>query len=430
MKLSWFSPLPPVAAESAEYTRHVLPELAKQADVTLWTFQDGWDRRLEDYGRVRLVAGDIWHGLNQADVTFFHLGNNAEHYGGIWDLCRQHPGVEVLHDVILSDLFVKVYLEYRRDEDRYLRIVRKYHGDEGYRAALELLAGTSPPGEPVSFPPVQHAIERALAVVVPSREAESRIEGRHRVSRVELPYAPRALEALRREPRGSDVFRLIEFGSPDANRRLEELLEALARMPQRKAFQLDIYGDLADGESVRRSVRALALADRVRVHGRVDSDQLEQALRQADLAIHLRWPSGGGASLDLLRIWEHALPCLVMRAGWYRELDPEAVWFVRPEEAVGDIQDALAALAHDPDACAEMGRRGRAAVERNHDPARCAKALMEVAAGAVGGLVSTVVRELAERAAEEIRQWPGSRARAGAAKSVSEALSSLFDPQS
>ncbi len=95
----------------------------------------------------------------------------------------------------------------------------------------------------------------------------------------------------------------------------------------------------------------------VTLHGFVPAEDLEAALTSAHLAINLRFPTMGEASVSQLQIWDHALPSLVTRVGWYATLPQETVAFVRPEHEITDIQAHLHAFVDDPGRYAHMGRR-------------------------------------------------------------------------
>ena len=85
---------------------------------------------------------------------------------------------------------------------------------------------------------------------------------------------------------------------------------------------------------MRQRIATLELKDTVKVHGYAPAADLDGALSTAGLAINLRYPTMGEASASQLRIWEHALPSLVTRVGWYASLPEDAVAHVRPENEV------------------------------------------------------------------------------------------------
>jgi glycosyltransferase involved in cell wall biosynthesis len=163
-------------------------------------------------------------------------------------------------------------------------------------------------------------------------------------------------------------FSLIAFGHLGPNRRLDSLLEALAAFEGRAQFRLGVYGEVAEADRLRQRVTLLGLDGLVKLHGFVPADRLDAALAAGHLAVNLRYPTMGEASLTQLRIWDHALPALVSRVGWYAGLPPEAVAFVRPHAEVDDIRAHLGAFLADPGRFAAMGARGRQLLEREHTP--------------------------------------------------------------
>src|SRR5437762_1535146 len=104
----------------------------------------------------------------------------------------------------------------------------------------------------------------------------------------------------------------------------------LARLDEREKFRLEVCGEVWNEEAVRERIRSYGIENLVRLRGHVSDAELDAALDAADLALNLRNPTMGEASLSQLQIWDHALPSLVTRLGWYAALPKEAVDFVRP----------------------------------------------------------------------------------------------------
>jgi glycosyltransferase involved in cell wall biosynthesis len=222
--------------------------------------------------------------------------------------------------------------------------------------------------------------------------------GRHFVA--PLPYEPRFRQ--RSTTADGDVVRLIDFASNDANQRVEPVLDALAGMVDKDRFTLQIFGPLPNIEALRSRTSALGLSSAVSFHGEYDDSFLTKALERADLAVHLVSPTHGEASMTQLRIWEHRLPSLVLRHGWFRELDDGAVWFVRPDREIEDIQHALSVFVSNPHRFIEMGVRGREILDRDFRPAACAQRLIEVATEVHGLIRPAMAARLADRVNDRI----------------------------
>lgn len=410
MKLNWFAPLPPAKTGIADYTAGLLPWFSKAAEVILWTDQPTWDRSLEDHAVVRNYdPGRMdWVVVNQADLSFYNLGNNHRFHAAIWQVSRRSPGIVVLHDTRLHDFFESLYRGHWRDEHGYLEQMERSYGVEGLRAAAEFVNTAQPDYDAMAsrFPMTPAALENSLGVVVHTKEAfeELRLANRWPVVHAPLPFSG-PIHGQKDYVPPADKFRLIVFGHIGRNRRLSAVLQALASLPQKNRFHLDIYGEMDEPKSLRSQIQSLNLKQNVTVHGYVHPDKLDQALAAASLAINLRYPTMGEASASQLRIWTHALPTLVTRVGWYGSLLEETVAHVRPEQEVEDIKTHLTAFLEDPQRFVRMGNAGRIYLEREHHPAAYVKTLVSLASDAAQFNQRKTAHDLAKRSGELLALW-------------------------
>ena len=424
-RLNWFSPLPPARTAIGHYALLVLPALARYADVAVWTDRPYWPAELEAHATVRQWDGKSWPELNVADATLYHVGNNARFHGWILDVARQHPGVVVLHETRLHELFAAQLLDNAPDETAYLNAVRQCHGMAAVLHAQRFVRGEATAGELAdSIPLTELALERARGAIVHTRTAFREVAalGRCSAIQLELPYAA-GPPAARREQDG--ILKLVVFGYLAANRRIHSLLEAIATFPGRPQLRLDIFGELDDREPLEDRIRALGLNDIVRVHGFVPEEDLDVVLGRSDLAVNLRYPTMGEASHSQLRIWSGGLASLVTRTGWYAELPPETVGFVDPASEIADLHDHFrAALAH-PESLHAIGDAGRRHLQTRHEPEVYVRDLLTgldlmmrtpgSILGEAGASVARIVAAsgvsgparaaLVRRAAEELCRW-------------------------
>jgi glycosyltransferase involved in cell wall biosynthesis len=183
------------------------------------------------------------------------------------------------------------------------------------------------------------------------------------------------------------------------------LLRALANFARRDRFRLDIYGTIEGAERIQQLICRLGLSDRVTMHGFVQHNELDEALRRTDLVVNLRNPSMGEASGSQLHLWQYALPSLVTRSAWYATLPANTVAFVRPEQENEDIQAHLAAFLDDPEKYRELGRNGRDHVARSHSMETYAQSLLEIANRCPEFRSRWIARDLARRAASAMNAW-------------------------
>jgi glycosyltransferase involved in cell wall biosynthesis len=412
MKLNWFSPLPPAKTGIAHYTAKLLPALTARAEVTLWTDQVEWDPGLETDASVRSyrLAEISWREVHEGNLSIYHLGNNYQFHGTIWQVSRRHPGIVILHDPCLQDFFAAVY-KATGNHQEYLAHMARYYGREGFQAAERFLAGTVGTDLLAQHYPLSPlALENALGVLVHNHQARADLQVRNRwpVAVAHLPFPATSAASLATTMHKywqGPPFRLIIFGYIGQNRRLDSVLEALAGFPGRQQFRLEVYGELWGRDQVQDRIRALGLQDLVHLHGFVRDDTLDAALASAHLAINLRFPSMGEASESQLRLWNHCLPTLVTAVGWYASLPHTAVDFVRPEHEIHDLRAHLQAFLANPARFAAKGHHGRRLLEQRHSPEAYASAILEFAAEVQRFRPRSVAHLLVERAATEMSGW-------------------------
>ena len=299
--------------------------------------------------------------------------------------------------------------------DIYLKAMQRYYGANGLADAESLGRGQKAMYEMAKqYPLTALILEGCLGCVVHTQQALSvvRRECSSPVVLTPLPYPATSRPFPRKaRPRAGrapgDRYRLVVFGYLGRNRRLESLFAALASMPEKDRFQLDIFGRVDEYERMADFALDLGLDDLVTFHGFVPESELGAALDQADLAINLRYPTVGEASASQLRIWDHALPTLVTRVGMYANLPEAAVAFVRPESEIEDIQAQLRAFLADPARFARMGEEGRRILEQQHNPVAYAQALVDFGARAPHLGRRAAAHLLADRVGFQIGAWLG-----------------------
>lgn len=408
MKLNLFSPLPPLRSAIAQVTTSLLPVLAEKAEVVVWSSESKWDPAAERHVTVRPydVAHPPWRDINEADVTFYQMGNDPRYHHAIWRMSQQHPGIVILHDVIMQHFFSGlVFRNLGLSRREYLERVERCHGARGRVLAeshLNGLLSTEELGQ--ECPLTVAATEDALAVVVHSEAAFHLVP--EETPAVYLPLcvgAPAPAEMPSRTE--AESYRISLFGFLGPNRRLPVLLRALANFAGRDRFRIDVYGTIDGAEKIQQLIARLGLSELVTMHGFVTQTVLEEALRRTDLAVNLRNPSMGEASASQLHLWQYGLPSLVTRIAWYETLPEDTVAFVRPDHEMEDIHAHLAGFLADPEKYRDLGRNGRRYVAENHSMESYANELLAIAARAPEFQARWIAQDLARRAASAMNAW-------------------------
>ena len=413
MKINWFSPLLPEKTDIAHYSARIVRQLCEHAELTLWTDQKRWDSAIERICPVRPTQQMKWADLNYDGAAVYHIGNNPDYHTEIWRISTLHPGIVVLHDYHLQHLFGGIFKS-RGNSTSYYRVMQHYYGMRGIQAARDFWNGkvtTEYMSE--HFPLAEYPLENAIGVIVHNNYSFEKIACKSRlpVALLPLPY-PSTIDhetitqhMQNRLQTAQAGCRLIVFGYLGPNRRIESVLQALAQVRNRHGFLLDIYGQVWDVELLEKKIAELGLQQQVTIHGFVEEKELSEALNRAHLALNLRYPTMGEASGTQLRIWDHALPSLVTRVGWYAELPSDVVWFVRPEEEISDIVSALNTFIENSHRFMEMGEQGKNYLEQWHDPKDYAQSLATFVKDVCERRTMTTAFDLAERAAAEISIW-------------------------
>jgi ubiquinone/menaquinone biosynthesis C-methylase UbiE/glycosyltransferase involved in cell wall biosynthesis len=413
MILNWFSPLPPAKSGIAAYTARILPALYRRAHIILWTDQAECDSSLENYAAVRRYEpGRIaWAELNRGDMSFYHIGNNRFFHGSIWQISRSHPGIVILHDLNLQQFFAGLYREQWNNRNGYVVSMEECYGPKGRKDAELFWNGFLTIQDMVrAYPLTPLAVDNALGVLVHSAHAYDNARWKNPCPVV---YAPLPYPASNRSSEtqcaariwGRPPYRIVTFGHIGTNRQLDALLQAIAGLPQRDQFCLDIYGQLWDEEHVHRSIQSMGLGKLVTCHGFVGEAELEAALESSHLGINMRYPTMGEASLSQLQMWDHALPTVVTRVGWYATCPENVVAFVRPGHEIRELQAHLKALLVNPEQFAKMGERGRRILEEQHAPEVYAQAVLDIAAQAQRFHPHAAAYHLAKRVSAEMQIW-------------------------
>lgn len=383
MKLNWFSPLPPARTDIANYTKRILPALKEHYEVILWTDQSKWDSEMEKEFEIRHYRFDQmpWPELNLNGLAVFNIGNNFHFHYSIWEVSQRHPGIVVLHDFRLHDFFSEIYRVIRNDREGYLEKMEFYYDQTGRKAGVDFFDGNLTIDHMNEHYPFTFlSLENALGVIVHTRKnlRELKRESILPVSYISLPYISENHFMTDRADR--PPYRLILFGYLGKNRGLDQILKAIAAFEERDSFHLDIYGELWDINYIHNQIQTLGLEHLITLHGFVADARLDKALSTAHLAINLRYPDMGEASGSQLRIWNHALPSLVTKVGWYADISEQAVAFVRPDHEITDIQACLKSFLNNPYSFEKMGKKGREILKKYHNPVAYAKAIEEFTA--------------------------------------------------
>jgi glycosyltransferase involved in cell wall biosynthesis len=399
MRVAYYSPMPPERSGIADYSALLAPALAERVDLEVV-------RR----GRTRRLRG--------VDLSVYHIGNNPDAHGWIFDALRRAPGLVVLHDFVLHHLVAGLTVG-RRDGHGYLDAMEREGGVVGRLLAHGVLDKRIPPlweSRPQDFPLAGEVLDHASALVVHSHYvmACARETGYERpIWRIPHPAFP--VPAFPR-PAASGKPLIGAFGNVNASKRVPQLLEAFVRLRRtHPGARLLLVGAVSPGFDLDRRLQRLGVdGEGLTREGWVDEQRLWSLMAACDIHVNLRWPTMGETSGTTIRALALGKPLVVSDAGWFGELPDEValkvpVDDVGPGDEVETLTAAFELLATRIDVRAAMGAAALDLAAREHDIGRVADrylAAFELAAGGAS-VDDAVLREVTEAAAD-VGVTPGS----------------------
>lgn len=374
MRIAWFSPLSSRSA-IGEFSVHVAGELAKHAEVELWTADDPpyqpTDLKVIGFSSD---SADL-ELLNHRDMAIYNMGDYLPFHGHIDAVSRRFPGVVILHDRVLHHLYAGMWLMGDAPSARtYIDRMHTYYGEVGAKAAREALAGRRTPvwesdEEVLRYPLYEEAIAGALGVVTHSKAQAADITEcwLGPVSALQLPcYSNvlRDIDAMQRPVGDGQLLHLMTVGHVNPNKQVDRFVDMLVADPTLASrVRYTVVGP-DDGfksyvEGIRRVVERHRDVANIELLGWRSREDLDRLMAEADVFVNLRHPVMEGGSASLVQQLAYGRPVLCFDAGFFGEPPADALMRV-PSGDFGAVRDALHKLVDDPPLRRGIGDRARA----------------------------------------------------------------------
>lgn len=289
---------------------------------------------------------------SSCDAAVHNIGNNYLFHAGAIELLQRFPGVVIVHDYFLLDLF---HGWCAASGSRALgdRILDDLYG-EG--AALRLHAIDGGPGfwEYASehFPMTEWIGRLAHGAVAHSSFYADRLTRSCGGPVAVVPLACNALsdfQPLAGREQSPDVT-VLTIGHVNQNKRVESVIRAVGSSDVlREHCRYHVVGLVTDQERERLKAVARAVSfQRLRITGEVSDRILRAEIEAADLICCLRWPVLAGGSASAVEAMLSGRPVIVTDAGFARDLPDDLVFKVDPQREVGALTSQLTRLVSDP----------------------------------------------------------------------------------
>jgi glycosyltransferase involved in cell wall biosynthesis len=383
LKLSFWSPLSPEGTGVADYSEELLPHLAKEG-LDIHLIVSDYEPSNED------IRGSFpWHrardfeevaARERFDLNVYQIGNSAFHRYAL-NAALRFPGVVVMHDLVLQQLFLGLSVE-KGNTALYLSEMKRAYGERGARLGRQIAKALSGELLTSKFPLCERVIERSYGVLVLTRFMQQWLERRFGsmpvgkfIGRAPHHYSPPpplpvATKREARELLGLDPNRFLvaSFGLVTRSKRVDRALLGFRRFLERGAdAQFLVVGEIQKGYPLEELTGLGSLGDRVVVTGRQPMDRFYLYMLAADVVVNLRFPSAGELSGTLIRTLGMGKAVLVSATGPFVEFPEHVAAHVDlgPPE-VEEIAGILAWLNEHPELREAMGRFARDHVEAHY----------------------------------------------------------------
>ena len=356
-RVAFLTPLPPVKSGIATYSAMILPELAKELDLTVVVDQPRVDF---DDAVPTMQFADFRKRVDEFDSVICQLGNNP-HHETFYCFALEHPCIVVLHDVVLHHLIVEMTLA-RGLDDAYVDALRENHGEPGAAWARARAAGMHDEIGNFFFPASRELVRRSEAVMVHSDYARSIVESyglETPIVRVNHPYVPSSVSPGEKRDEYRARSGMVKgdivvgmFGFVTSAKRPEVVIEAFARAwREEPRLKLLIVGEPSPNIDLARLTSAHGLPPNAwRATGYVSDEEFDFYLAAVDKVVNLRYPSAGETSGALFHIVAAEKPVAVSDYGSFADVPPGVVTKIPLDQSEverlttfilgGDVHDA------------------------------------------------------------------------------------------
>lgn len=434
MKVAWFTPFA-VKSAIGDYSEAILMHLAQEDEVTVFSpvGPEAGEPRTSSFPVVPLppvITKEIIDSLAGFDVAIYNLGDHLYNHQPIYEVSLQHPGIVIMHDLVMRNFFRGLFHLARRNPDAYSWHLGRDHGLEGELEAGKIAANRkfehSDDPDLLRFPMFKSAIHGAYGVIVHSEYSRKRIAEScgAPVTKIDFPiYGPvrQFLDRLPKpEPDPHGKIRILTFGILNPNKLIHATIEAFGQsklLRERARFTVIGDGNADYKKRLNELIERYKLHDIVTLAGYCSNDELRRELVNSEVVVALRNPHLGESSAVLLNSLVAGRATVVWNHGFYGEFPDDVVFKISTES---ELVSVLKSLVEDPEKAEIVGQRARThAIERFNTGRYCdafrtfveevrtqkplmqlidtvSQRLAELGSGPIDGLADKLANEMAD----------------------------------
>lgn len=392
-RLAIIVPLPPEQTGIAVYAAELMPALSKFYEITVITDQPIVAPGA--YTACITVHPVPWfeEHAREFERIVYHIGNSPFH-AHMFDLLKRHPGVIVLHDFYLGNVFKWLELEGNLPNAFKNALLRS----DGYRA-LEVLEKDGAAEAIVRFPCNFDVVSNALGIIVHSQFSRNLIASNYgnefsqkvRVTKLQRAVAQNVDRATARRLLGlsEGEFVVCAFGFMDYTKLNHQLLDAwtLSSLGLDKRCKLVFVGGKTGGEygcKIDTQIAAINNGARISITDFINAEIFSNYLAAADIAVQLRTNSRGETSGTILDCLAHGIPLIVNSHGPVNEYPDDLFLRLKDDFSITELVKALDCLKNDASLRKHLSTAGLAYLRSHHSHEQTAAAYQEVIESVIG----------------------------------------------
>lgn len=379
--LACATPLPPEETGIADYSRELLPDLARHYDITLVT-RTGVTSDAVLAALFPIIDKATFDRTAQNfDRILYQVGNSQFHLNTVTHLLPRHPGMVVLHDAFLNNIPFLTFLE-TGDRDRLARDLFASHGWPAVKALDEEPPYAASHRFPCSLPVFRNALgviqhsahARDLAVQYLGPKAAEHVT-LIPLGRAATRWTPRA-EARQALHIPENVALCCTFGIVAGTKKPLDVLDGwyrgIGNVPgARLAYVGGIGADIRNALMVR--ARELHLdPSQLIFTDRTSDDEYGLWLSAADFAVQLRCLTRGETSRAIADCFAAGVPVIANAHGSAAELPSDLLVLLPDDADPVMIGKAVRALWDDPARRMRLSTKTRTHVLEDLAPRRIA----------------------------------------------------------
>lgn len=372
MKIAYFSPIHPQISGISQYSKELLLELRKYANVDLFLDKNIEPVEPEIIKKFRYFCYVDFEKMAKTenyDAILYHIGNNPLHEYIYWSSLR-YPGITVLHDYVLHPFIKCITLDKGKIIHYFIEILYAYPNKIVNLIKKVIIEGPNSINV-LEYPLNERILRTSKKVIVHSKYVKSLLK---RYSNVcYIPHGRNPVEYSENDivrnkislSLNNEDLLISIFGFMNPNKRIDVVIRVFNRLQNEFSNIRLLLVGLIDSDIIEKIKDK---SEKIDIIGYVPEDVYYRYLTISDIIINLRYPTMGETSGTLLDAMAFGKPVIVSNVGSYKETPDNCCWKVDLDENEEELlYQFLRELISNRELREIMGKNGKEFIKRNNN---------------------------------------------------------------